>query len=319
MKLDAKVLITGATGFIGRALCAEAIGRGLNIRTTIREECSALKGSSDEVVTGNLNAFTDWSSALAGCNVVIHLAARTHSMSDDQDESIADFQAVNVDATLALATQAAQSGVKRFLYISSVKVNGEKTPMGAAYGADDLPAPEDAYGASKAEAEACLRLLALETGMELTIIRPPLVYGPGVKGNFHTLLSWVLKGWPLPLGAVRNNHRSWVCVDNLVDLILVCIKHPNAANQTFLVSDNEDLSTHQLLCKLAEAFDRPVRLFSVPVCVLNFLARMLGKKAISQRLLGSLRVDIRKTCTLLDWRPPVTVHEGFRKLNSRGF
>ena len=217
------------------------------------------------------------------------------------------------EGTLNLARQAALAGVKRFIFLSSIKVNGESTQPGSPYGATDLAAPEDAYGISKSEAEAGLRHLSFETGMEVVIIRSPLVYGPGVKGNFSSLLRWVACGLPLPLGSVTTNRRSLVGLDNLVDLILTCVDHPKAANQTLLVSDGEDLSTADLLRRIGKSLNRPARLIPVPVSILNIVSRLLGKSSIAQRLLGSLQVDISKTCTLLNWKPPVSVDEGLRR------
>lgn len=312
MNATSRILVTGASGFVGRAVCAEAIIRGLNVRAATRVR-RGFPSCAEEIVVGDISSNTDWGDALKDCHVVVHLAARVHVMNDESIDPITDFRRINVESTLALARQAARAGVRRFLFVSSVKVNGEQTEFGSAYHADDLPAPEDAYALSKAEAEAGLKLLAVETGMEVTIIRPPLVYGPGVKGNFSILLSWVARGMPLPLGAVKDNRRSWVGLDNLVDLILVCIEHPEAGNQIFLVSDGEDLSTAELLRKLGEALNRPAQLLQVPVRVLAFLASVLGKGAVAQRLLGSLRVDISKTCLLLNWKPSVSIDEGLRK------
>lgn len=220
---------------------------------------------------------------------------------------------MNVEGTLNLARQAAAAGVRRFVFISSIKVNGEATAPGHPFTADDTPAPEDSYGVSKAEAESQLKLVAQETGMEVTIIRPPLIYGPGVKGNFASLISLVRRGLPLPLGGVTHNRRSLVGLDNLVDLILVCADHPKAANQTFLISDGEDLSTTELLRKVGKALRQPARLLWVPAGLISLMAALFGKKAIFERLVGSLQVDIDKTCELLDWKPSVAMDEGLRR------
>jgi nucleoside-diphosphate-sugar epimerase len=228
-------------------------------------------------------------------------------------DPLAEYRRVNVQGTLNLARQAAAVGVRRFVFISSIKVNGEESLPGHPFTAHDVPAPEDAYGISKVEAEIELRRVAEETGMEVTIIRPPLIYGPGVKGNFASLISWVRRGLPLPLRGVTHNRRSLVCLDNLVDLILVCIEHPKAANQTFLISDGEDMSTTELLRKIGKALGRPARLIWVPAGLISLMAGLVGKKVISQRLLCSLQVDIRKTCELLNWKPPVAVDEGLRR------
>lgn len=310
------VILTGATGFIGGAFLGAAQQRSMKIRSVFRSNEQAKRfgvAKNSAVVVPCIEADTDWSEALVDVDVVVHCAARVHVMNDSTSDPLAEFCKVNVAGTLNLARQAALAGAKRFVFLSSIKVNGEATQLGDPYSAHDVPAPEDAYGISKAEAEAGLRLLSLETGMEVVIIRPPLVYGPRVKGNFSSLLRWVASGLPLPLGAATTNRRSLVGLDNLVDLILTCIDHPNAANQTFLVSDGEDLSTADLLLRIGKTLDRPVQLIPVPVSILIIASRLLGKSSIAQRLLGSLQVDISKTCTLLNWKPPVSVDEGLRR------
>jgi nucleoside-diphosphate-sugar epimerase len=306
-----KVLLTGASGFLGGAVLATAQSRGVPVRSVFRRAASVAE--CDSVTISTLTNDTDWSFALSGIDVVVHCAARVHVMHDTESDPYVAFRTVNVEGTLNLARQSAAAGVKRLVFVSSVKVNGEETQPGCAYTADDVAAPEDPYGISKAEAEAGLRLLSHQTGMEVVIIRPPLVYGPGVKGNFSSLVSWVARGLPLPLGLATTNRRSFVGLDNLVDLILTCIDHPNATNQTFLVSDGEDLSTADLLRRIGKSLSRPARLIPVPVSILMIASRLLGKSSIAQRLLGSLQVDISKTCTLLNWKPPVSVDEGLRR------
>lgn len=306
------VLLTGASGFVGRAILKTEQHRGLKIRPVYRSMDSA-NGQSEAVLVSGLDGAADWSAALQGVDVVIHAAARAHIMREESLDPLAEYRRVNVEGTLNLARQAAAAGVRRFVFISSIKVNGESTAPGCPFTADDIPAPQDAYGLSKAEAETQLKLLAQETGMEVTIIRPPLIYGPGVKGNLASLISWVRRGLPLPLRAVTHNRRSLVGLDNLVDLILVCAEHPKAANQTFLISDGEDLSTTELLRMIAKALGRSARLLWVPTGAISLIAGLLGKKVISQRLLGSLQVDIRKTCAFLDWKPPVSIDEGLRR------
>lgn len=310
------ILITGASGFVGGAVLEAAQKCGMTVRPVFRNPKQAKRcGDSEDqaVAVPTLGAETDWRAALKGIDVVVHCAARAHVMHDTTSDPLAEFRKVNVDGALNLARQAASAGVRRFVFISSIKVNGEATQLGCPYTAQDTPAPVDAYGISKAESEAGLRLLSQGTGLEVVIVRPPLVYGPGVKGNFASLLAWVRRGMPLPLGAVTQNRRSLVGLDNLVDLILTCVDHPKAANQTFLVSDGEDLSTTELLQRMGKAMNRPARLLPVPASLLAFAARLLGKKAVAQRLLGSLQVDISKTCELLDWTPPVSVDEGLRR------
>lgn len=310
------VLLTGASGFLGRAVLAAAKKQGLSIRPVFRSGESARRLTGAEqagVIVPTLEADSDWTVALSDISVVIHCAGRIHVMKDMKVDPLEVFRAVNVEGTLNLARQAALSGVKRFIFISSIKVNGESTERGGAYSSGDVPAPEDAYGKSKAEAEVGLRSLSQETGMEVVIIRPPLVYGPGVKGNFKSLIQWVARGFPLPLGCATENRRSLVALDNLVDLIRVCTTHPAAAHQTFLVGDGEDLSTAELLCRIGQALKRPARLLNVPISWLAFVARLLSKKTVEQRLLGSLQVDISYTCKTLGWKPPVSVDEGLRR------
>jgi nucleoside-diphosphate-sugar epimerase len=227
-------------------------------------------------------------------------------MNDVSADPLAAFREVNVEGTLNLARQAAASGVKRFIFISSIKVNGEGTEPGTVYTADDVPAPVDPYGISKLEAEQGLRVLAATTGMEVVIIRPVLVYGPGVKANFLSMMRWLYRGVPLPFGAVRNR-RSLVAMDNLVDLIVICSDHPAAANQTFLASDGEDVSTTDLLRKLARALGKSAFLVPIPVWLMSGVATLLGRRPLSQRLFGSLQVDISKNRQLLGWTPPVSL------------
>lgn len=233
-------------------------------------------------------------------------------MSDTAADPLDEFRRVNVQGTLNLARQAAAAGVKRFAFVSSIKVNGESTQLGAPFKADDVPAPNDAYGLSKMEAEHGLREIALQTGIDVVIIRPPLVYGPGVKANFAAMMRWLRRGAPLPLGAIHNQ-RSLVALGNLVDLIVTCLMHPAAANQTFLVSDGEDVSTTELLRRMGNALGREARLLPVPASWLKMTAALLGRQDVAQRLCGNLQVDISKARTLLGWRPPVSVGEGLRR------
>jgi UDP-glucose 4-epimerase len=233
-------------------------------------------------------------------------------MSDATADPLAEFRRVNVQGTLNLARQAATVGARRFVFVSSIKVNGETTQRGRPFTADDAPAPRDPYGVSKMEAEQGLREIALQTGMEVVIIRPPLVYGPKVKANFAVMMRWLRRGVPLPLGALHNQ-RSLVALDNLVDLIATCLTHPGGANQTFLVSDGEDVSTTELLRRMAKAMGRPARLIPVPAGWLKLAAALVGKQDVVQRLCGSLQVDIGKTRRLLDWTPPQLLDEGLRQ------
>lgn len=306
------ILVTGATGFVGMALC-HVLKASHAVRAVARLPGGAGLPDSVEIVAGELSCDEDWSPSLAGVGAVIHCAARVHVMSEQSADPLAEFRRVNVDGTMHLAKQCALAGVRRFIFVSSIKVNGEQTRPGSPFVADQTPNPEDPYGISKKEAEDSLRALAQETGMEVVIIRPPLVYGPGVKANFLTMMRWLKRGVPLPLGAVMCNARSLVALDNLVDLIVTCIDHPAAANQTFLVSDGESLSTTALLRRMGEALGRPARLIPVPVPLLQMGAALLGRRDIAQRLCGSLEVDIGKTRELLGWTPPISVDEGLRR------
>lgn len=310
------LLVTGASGFLGRQLCAEFIKRRWAVKAALRTP-SLLATEFKPVVIGNMDSEATWADALRDVDIVIHLAARVHVMHDTIADPLAAFRAINVAGTLNLARQAATAGVKRFVFVSSIKVNGESTHEGQAFTEADAPDPQDAYGQSKHEAELGLRQLALETGMEVVIIRPPLVYGPGVKANFAALMRAVQRGWPLPLGAVHNR-RSLVALDNLVDFIVTCTTHPQAANQTFLVSDGQDLSTTELVRGLARACGRSARLLPVPVWALQAGATLLSRGDTVQRLCGNLQVDISKARDLLDWTPPISVEEGLRRAVAGG-
>lgn len=293
-----KILITGTSGFIGGAVMRHLDTEGIH---------------NAHASTVRLNTSADWSPDLNGVDAIIHCAARVHVMHDRAADPLAQYHAVNVDGTLALAQQAAAAGVKRFIFLSSIKVNGEKTQPNKPFTADDPPNPQDAYGISKQEAEAGLRAIAKTTGMEVVIIRPPLVYGPGVKGNLASLSKQVARGIPLPFGSIRNQ-RSFVALDNLVDLMVLCLTHPAAANQTFLVSDGTDLSTPELVRMIASSMRKPARLIPMPHVLFYLAARLLGRPDIVQRICGSLQVDISKTTSLLGWCPPVTPKKAFQYL-----
>lgn len=307
-----KVLVTGATGFVGLALTRLLVYQGVEVVGGVRMVSSNLPLGVSQVFVGDIQSGTDWMNALDGADTVVHLAARVHVMRDDAADPLVEFRQVNVAGTLNLARQAAMAGVRRFVFVSSIKVNGEYTVLGKPFSAHDKPVPQDPYGISKYEAERGLLDLESETGMEVVIIRPPLVYGPGVKANFASMMSWLDRGVPLPLGAVHNQ-RSFVALDNLVDLIVTCLDHPAAVNQTFLVSDGEDLSTSQLLQRMGSALGKPARLIPIPVGMMTFAANLLGKGAVAQRLFGSLQVDSSKARDLLGWKPVVTVDEALQK------
>lgn len=307
------ILLTGSTGFVGSALAKKFnTTSDLNLTVALRasNKCS---GEWEQYVVGELSTMTDWSLALVGKQVIVHAAARVHVMNDVVADPLAEFRRVNVEGTLRLARQAAEAGVRRFVFISSIKVNGESTELGCPFTSADAPAPLDPYGVSKMEAEQGLRELSVQTGMEVVIIRPPLVYGPGVKANFASMIRWIRRGIPLPLGGIIFNRRSLVYVENLVDLIRVCIDHPNAANQTFLVSDDEDVSTTTLLRRMAKALGCPARLISLSPTLIKLAAKCIGKPGIADRLCGSLQVDITKTKELLGWKPKFNLDEGLRR------
>ncbi|MCG9022841.1 SDR family oxidoreductase [Laribacter hongkongensis] len=307
------VLVTGATGFVGAAMLQRLAAVGQPARAAYRHIMTPLPTWGAGVAVGDLGARQDWRTALDGVATVVHTAARVHLIQDAATDPMAEYRRVNVEGTINLARQAAASGVRRFVFLSSIKVNGEFTEAGQPFTADDEPTPENSYGVSKYEAEQLLRQIAAETGMEVVIIRPPLVYGPGVKANFESMMRWLVRGVPLPLAAVTQNRRSLVALDNLVDLIVTCLNHPAAANQTFLASDGEDLSTAELLKRMGAAMGKPARLFYVTPALLKLGATLLNKPGIYQRLCGSLQLDIAKTRQLLEWTPPMSVDEGLRR------
>ncbi|QXI21354.1 SDR family oxidoreductase [Pseudomonas iranensis] len=304
-----RVLVTGATGFVGEAVVFRMLlDKVYSPVAAVRGE-SRLGGLCD-VVRFDLSESVELPTFVQ-IDTVVHCAARVHVMSDSCVDPLAKFREINVQGTKRLAREAAEADVRRFVFISSIKVNGEATLPGMPFKADDQPAPVDPYGISKCEAEESLREIGRETGMEIVIIRPPLVYGPGVKANFLSMMSWLHKGLPLPLGMLRNQ-RSLVALGNLVDLIVTCIAHPAAANQTFLVSDGEDLSTTRLLRRMAAALDKRALLLPLPQLLLRAAAQLVGKGDMAQRLCGSLQADIDKTRLLLQWSPPVSVDKALK-------
>ncbi|MCL4131721.1 UNVERIFIED_CONTAM: hypothetical protein GTU68_059870 [Idotea baltica] len=288
-----------------------AKNKSFNCVAQVRE--SNIKNTlADEVVVPVINGITDWSHALQGVDCVIHCAARVHQMKESKEEALVAYNEVNTLGTLNLAKQAAALGVKRFIFLSSIKVNGEFSEVGFPFSEYVSNSPCDPYGKSKYDAELALKALADETGLEVVIIRPPLVYGVGVKANFQTMMSWVNKGFPLPLGAIKNK-RSLVYVDNLVDLILTTVVNENAAGRTFLVSDDCDISTTQLLMSISGAMDKLSRLLPIPMSWIKFVATVVGKPQIAQRLCGSLQVDISETKKILGWEPPVSFEDAIQK------
>jgi nucleoside-diphosphate-sugar epimerase len=307
---DKKVLVTGAGGFVGRTLCEELLHRGYQVRAAVRA-LGQLSAGMETVAVGAIDGGTDWADALRGMDTVIHLAARVHVMKDSAADPLAEFLRVNLLGTANLAQQAARAGVTRLVYVSSVKVNGEGTHGQRSYTEQDIPAPQDPYGISKRQAEQALQRIALETGLEIVIVRPPLVYGPGVKGNFISLLAAIDKGVPLPLAGARNA-RSLVYVGNLVDALIVCATHPAAAGQTYLVSDGEDVSTALLVEKIAQALGRNSRSFYFPPGLLRAAAALLGRAGQMDRLFGSLRISDQKIRGELGWQSPYSLEDGLR-------
>jgi UDP-glucose 4-epimerase len=315
------ILVTGAAGFVGRALTAR-LAQQFHIRAATHAAMCEWPDPGVTVFHGKaLSPAQDWSDALSGTSTVVHCAARVHMMRESGGndgnggggDALAAYRKTNVEGTLNLARQAVATGVRRFIFLSSIKVNGECTLPGQPFTAEQEAAPSGPYGISKMEAEQGLRVLAQDSGLEVVIVRPPLVYGPGVKANFLTLMRWLARGWPLPLGRVTQNRRSLVALDNLIDLLARCIDHPAAANQTFLVSDGEDLSTVALLERLGTALGRPARLISVPVGWLDVAAAGLKRSGQLRRLCQSLQVDMRQTQAVLGWTPPLRVDEGLRR------
>lgn len=303
------ILLTGASGFVGRAATKYYATTTNNLVFSVRQKAPEQGASFFEV--GEINAVTEWTQALKGIECVIHLAARAHVMDDDKADPLAAYREVNTTGTLNLARQAADAGVKRFVFISSIKVNGESTTHSPSFEETDVVSTRDPYGLSKAEAEEGLWLIATETGMEVVIIRPPLIYGPGVKANFLNLMKLAATGWPLPFGAIKNK-RSMIYIGNLVDYIARCVDHPAAANQVFLISDGRDLSLSELLTQLRHAMGKSARLFSVPVFLFHLAGKVLSKQGLIERLVGDLQVDSSKANELLDWTPPYSVEQGIQ-------
>jgi nucleoside-diphosphate-sugar epimerase len=304
-----KILVTGASGFIGRGLCPYLKAKDFFVRGAVRRGVLDRSGVDECVEVGDIDDSTDWRQALAGADVVVHLAALVHVMDSSVASSLETFRKVNVLGTERLARMAIDAGVKRFIFISSVKVNGEGSSE--SYSELDPPKPEDAYGLSKKEAEDALRGLARQKGLEVVILRLPLVYGPGAKANFKNLIKLVRSGMPMPFKSVCNK-RSLICLGNVLDAIALCASHPLAANETFLVSDGEDVSTAKLMEMIARAMNSRSLLFPFPPQLLKGLCALMGKRQEADKLLGSLHVDSSKIRRLLGWNPPVTMQEGIK-------
>ena len=309
--VNKRVLVTGATGFVGSSLSERLLSEGCDVRGTFLhfESPSALVAGVNPVPVEPLGPDTPWSHAVAGIDTVIHLAARVHMMDDQAADPLTEFRLVNTEGTKRLAQEAVKAGVKRLVFISSIKVNGEESSV--PYTDDAMAQPTDPYGISKWEAEQSLRQIEAETGLEVVIVRPTLVYGPGVKANFLNMLKIVSRGIPLPLASIANK-RSMIYVGNLVDALMACSAHPAAAGQAFLVSDGEDVSTPELIRRTARALGVPVRLFPMPLPLMRVAGALTGKSAAVNRLVGSLTVDSSKIRRDLGWMPPYTMAEGLR-------
>lgn len=305
-----RVLVTGAGGFVGSALSPALRARGWRLRAAVRPGGQS-SAADEETIVVPFEDPSSWASALRDVDCIVHLAARVHVMNDTVADPLSAFRKVNVEGTLGLARAAADAGVRRLVFLSSIKVNGESTTGRAPFSEADVPAPLDAYGLSKFEAEDALFAVARESRMEVVVVRPPLVYGPGVKANFLAMMRWLQRGVPLPLGAIHNR-RTLVALDNLVDFIVTCLHHPQAANQVFLVGDDEDLSTTELLRRLASALGAPARLVPVPAPWIRAAAALFGRGDVARRLCGDLQLDTSKARRLLGWSPSVTVDEGLR-------
>jgi len=306
-----KVLVTGALGFVGKNLKAHLDAYGYN---TIGLDKAALKGEVYKNIFRADILRSDLTNFLSDIEIVVHLAARVHIMHETSSDPLKEYRMINVDGTIRLADAAIKAGVKRFIYLSSAKVNGETSPPNKPFKEGDQLSPSDAYSLSKCEAERCLMSLAKGSNMDVVIIRSPLVYGPGVKANFAELIKWIERGLPVPLGRVISNKRSFVSINNLVDFIRICLNHQKARNEIFFVSDGEDVSTAELVKRLAKAMQKRAKLVPVPISVLKFGAIIVNKKQYISRLLDSLQVDITKAKSILGWKPPQTLDEGLLQI-----
>ena len=306
-----RLLVTGASGFVGSKVVSVALENGFEVVGQSRTETPLYAQGKPAYrhVKVDITKQSMWDESLNGIDCIVHCAARVHQMNVDRATEYGSFFEVNTLGTINLAKQACEAGVKRFIFLSSIKVNGESTLPNQKFTPSVSQAPEDAYGRSKYDAEMALKQLSLESEMEIVIVRPPLVYGPNVKANFLNMMRWIERGIPLPLGAVHNR-RSMVFLDNLVDLLMTCCTHPKAKNEVFLVSDNSDISTSGMLREISSELDRPSRLIPLPSRALLMAATLLGKKDIAQRLCGNLQVDMSATTSKLDWSPKISTREG---------
>ncbi len=310
--MDKKVLITGANGFVGQAVCQHLTDAKFIVRKALRQQRdNQVQPQDDCQIVGEISTNTDWSQALSGIDSIVHLAARVHVMNDSVSDPLSEFRKVNVAGTINLAKQAVRANVRRFIFVSSIKVNGEKTE-GNYFTESDVPAPQDPYGISKFEAEQSLLEIARLTGLEVVILRPPLMYGPAVKANFYQLMNAIYKRWPLPLGKV-NNQRSLLYVSTFADAIKTCLIHPNASGKTFLVSDEKSLSTAELIEKMGHFLQSSPRLFNIPVAWMKLGGKCLGKASVIDRLTSSLVIDSNKIRQELSWASPYSFDAGIQK------
>lgn len=307
-----RILVTGGTGFIGHALLDRLVNDGHIVSAAIRDPDAVMQDRITKILIGDIGSNTNWSNWLDGIDAVIHLAARVHVMKDTAANPLAEFRRTNTEGTLNLARAATHAGVKKFIFLSTIKVNGELTMPGCAFHADDVPAPVDPYGRSKLEAETELLLIGLNNGMAITIVRPTMVYGPGVKGNFLSLMNLIDKRIPLPFGSIENK-RSMIGLSNLVDLISKCLVSPAAANQVFLASDGVDISTTELLRGIGWALGKPPLLVPIPAVAVTTIGSLIGMRALVVRLCGNLQVDIEKNQRVLEWWPSVTMATELRQ------
>jgi nucleoside-diphosphate-sugar epimerase len=307
------VLVTGANGFIGNTLCRKLLGDGFQVRGTVRaNKSSRLPEGIEPRVIADIDKLTDWSEILRGVDMIVHLAARVHVLHDTATDPLAEYLKVNVAATEQLARAAVEASVKRFIFMSTVKVNGEGKVRPYREIDPPAPVPLDFYAISKLQAEQQLKKITTASGMELVILRPPLVYGPGVKAKFLALIKIVAKGVPLPLASLRNR-RSFIYLENLVDVIVACCNHPDAGGKVFMVSDGEDVSTPELIRRIARTLKKKIRLFPFPPILLHILGHMMGKGQTVDKLSSSLAVDITKIKNELEWHPPFTMASGLKK------
>lgn len=313
-----KVLVTGATGFVGSALIRFLDSDpDCSVVGMVRSYKDITINSSVELRLGEIGSSEQISINLRDIDTIIHTAGRTHIMNDSSESPIDEYRRVNTKGTIELAKLAANSGVKRFVFLSSIKVNGESTDLGAPFSINSKENPQDPYGLSKHEAEIGLQEISNNTDLEVVIIRPPLIYGPGVKGNIHSLIKVLKLRIPLPFASVKHNRRSMVGLDNLLTMIALCVRHPNAADQTFLISDNDDLSTYRFLKLLGVAIDKPAILFTFPIKILYLVAKLFRVESRAQRMMGTLQLDISHTLSHLDWEPPFSAEQGLKKLKQK--